>query len=284
MGIEPDRLENADKKSPLTKYIKSGRIYFYRGQFKGKFNATIAKELRKLGAKYNRKQGSYDLLASQLPKELITTIEASEKRFIKSMEKISKKLAEINPDNIVEKLDITKIFDKQIFETNDDIEKKVKSIGVKLKLTPDERKEISEQYNDNMKLYIKEWTESEIKNLRKAVTKNVKSGIRYEEIIKDIQERYGVSKSKAKFLARQETNLLTTELSMQRAKKAGATHYIWRNVIGSSNHPVRASHKALNGKKIAFDNPPVVDQKTGRKAHAGQDFNCRCFQEVIIEF
>lgn len=280
---EDEVLKNSDKKSPLTKYIKTGRIYFYRGQFKGKFNAVISRELRRLGAKYNRKQGSYDILSSRLPDDLLSAINVSENKFKKSMERIAKKLEKISAKKLVKELDLTNIIDKQIFDTNKDFEKQTKAIGVEIKMTDKERAKISKEYNNNMKLYIKEWAEDEIKNLRDVMTKNVNAGIRYEEIAKDIQKRYKVSKSKAQFLARQETNLLTAQMSEQNAKKAGATHYIWRTVVGSPKSPVRPAHKALNGKKIAYDKPPIVSPD-GRRAHAGEDYLCRCFQEAIIEF
>jgi uncharacterized protein with gpF-like domain len=32
----------------------------------------------------------------------------------------------------------------------------------------------------------------------------------------------------------------------------------------------------MNGKIFSFDNPPVVDKKTGRKANHSEDYNCRC--------
>lgn len=36
------------------------------------------------------------------------------------------------------------------------------------------------------------------------------------------------------------------------------------------------SAKALNHKRFRWDNPPVVDEKTGRRCHPGKDYQCRC--------
>ncbi|MDR1706162.1 MAG: hypothetical protein LBS19_15970 [Clostridiales bacterium] len=32
----------------------------------------------------------------------------------------------------------------------------------------------------------------------------------------------------------------------------------------------------LNGKKFSWSDPPVVDGRSGRRCHPGQDYQCRC--------
>ena len=58
------------------------------------------------------------------------------------------------------------------------------------------------------------------------------------------------------------------------------TEYIWRT---SEDERVCESHRALDGTKHRYDHPPVVDRKRGRTANPGNDFQCRCAMESVIE-
>lgn len=286
LGQDPKKvLKNANdgENQILVKAILSGRIYFYRGEFKGGFNASISGALSKLGAVYNRRQRSYRILASELPFEIKDAIDEALVEFEKAVSIIDKRIQSIHAKDVASNIDLEGIYSEQIFLVDKNIEKQLESISISPKFTAEEREEIARVYNKNMELWIQEWVEDEIVTLRGVVEKNVKEGIRYDQIVSGIQKRFGVGKSKAKFLARQETNLLTTEINIQRFKQAGATKYIWRTVVGSPAHPVRPMHKALDGQVISYDNPPIVDA-SGRRAHAGMDFNCRCTQDPIIEF
>ena len=66
---------------------------------------------------------------------------------------------------------------------------------------------------------------------------NLPIGLKNE--IGAIQKSYGVTANKAKFLARQETKLLTTTLKEVRYVDAGVTKYKWKSVTGTAAHPVR---------------------------------------------
>ncbi|MDR8377773.1 phage head morphogenesis protein, partial [Acinetobacter baumannii] len=52
--------------------------------------------------------------------------------------------------------------------------------------------------------------------------------------------------------------------------------YIWRT---SEDGDVRPSHKAMNGKFVAWNSPPTLDNLKG---HAGCLPNCRCYTEPVI--
>ncbi|MFA5380138.1 MAG: minor capsid protein, partial [Dehalococcoidia bacterium] len=81
-------------------------------------------------------------------------------------------------------------------------------------------------------------------------------------------------------LARQETSLFFSKFSMNRASSAGVRRYKWST---SHDGRVRERHKELNGTIHSVDDPPVVDLKTGRRAHPGCDFGCRCAAIWVLE-
>ena len=56
--------------------------------------------------------------------------------------------------------------------------------------------------------------------------------------------------------------------------------YIWR--IAPADVPrTRSGHLALNGKTFRWDDPPVINARTGERGHPGHDRNCRCYAEPV---
>lgn len=92
-------------------------------------------------------------------------------------------------------------------------------------------------------------------------------------IMKDIHKVYGMDKRHARFIARDQMAKLNSELTRMQQEDAGVSQYTWSD---SGDGRVRQRHKELNGKVFRWDNPPIVDKKTGRRCHPGQDYRCRC--------
>lgn len=114
--------------------------------------------------------------------------------------------------------------------------------------------------------------------VHKLTLEGIATGRRAEDIRKDILETGNVTKSRAQLIARTEVARTASGLTMARAKSIGSTHYYWRS---SEDGTVRESHKKMNGKIIAWDDPPEVDP--GYRYHAGMFPNCRCYPEPIID-
>lgn len=281
LKLPEDTIQNAT--SPLIEAIKAGRVKFNRGAFSGKFNAGVSKELKQLGAKWDRKTSTFRLPYGDLDEEIRRAITLSEDRFFRVMKRLDDLLRKWLPEKIADKVKLTDLFSTRIFDVDKQIRKSLKGITVQPELSEKNKKEIAAGYSENMKLYIKDWTADEIKRLRKLVMKQAMSGERIDDLAQKINDRYGVSKRKAEFLARQETALLMAEFKKTRYVEAGSDGYYWTCVKGSPSHPVRPMHKALDGQYIKWSSPPVVNDKGDRK-HAGCDYNCRCTPKVAIKF
>lgn len=100
-------------------------------------------------------------------------------------------------------------------------------------------------------------------------------------IMKEIQQKYDVEKNHARLLARDQIGKLNAAVTKAQQQDAGIEEYIWCTV-GDSR--VRDAHKALNGKRFRWDDPPVVDHKTGRRCHPQQDYQCRCRAKPVFKF
>lgn len=114
------------------------------------------------------------------------------------------------------------------------------------------------------------------------VYEGFRSGLRHEEIAKQIkgfidpknENVKGNIAYRAKFIARDQVTKLNAEVSKSRQTNLGIKRYIWRT---SRDERVRDSHRSKEGKTFSWNDPP---SDTG---HPGEDFNCRCTAEPVIE-
>lgn len=144
---------------------------------------------------------------------------------------------------------------------------------------------------DFYKRATKEWTKTNV-DLIKSIPKNslgdmedivlngVKSGKTVKSVMQDIQHTYGVSRNKARFLARDQMSKLNADIAQFQQTDAGVEEYIWSS---SGDGRVRDRHKELDGKKFKWSDPPIVDKRTGRRAHPGQDYQCRCVALPVFD-
>lgn len=278
--IKPSTIQNAAD-DELISAILSGRLTFSRGKFSGDISAKTSKQLKSLGAVWDRTQGAWKIPKSALPTEVVQAIESSHARFLEKITDLDRKLAKIVPVEIAEKVQVSKYFDAALWKVQKDFVSSVKNITVAPKLTEEQSKKIADEWQNNMKLWVNDFTEKEIKKMRTQVQEKILSGGRYESLVQVIKDSYGVTENKAKFLARQETGLLMSQFKQGRYEEAGVEEYIWKCVAGSPKHPVRPMHKALDGKIFKWSNPPITDEK-GNRNSPGQDFNCRCYAKPIV--
>jgi len=106
------------------------------------------------------------------------------------------------------------------------------------------------------------------------VLNNVRSGMRYEAIIKDLMNDYEITKRRADLIARDQTSKLNSSFNEARQSQLGITKYIWST---SNDERVRDSHVEKEGRTFRWDDPP---EDTG---HPGQDVNCRCVAIAVFE-
>ena len=171
-------------------------------------------------------------------------------------------------------------YEEALSKIDNDFTKTVSDvIGIKVETTATQREIIARDFSNNLKLYIKDFIDEQIPILRQDVEKAVFSGIRARELQDIIISRYGVSQSKAKFLAKQEISLLTSKYKTAKYQEVGLKKYKW----SISNVRTRPDHRALNGKVFSFDDPPITNRETGAKNNPGEDYGCNCVAIPIVE-
>lgn len=110
--------------------------------------------------------------------------------------------------------------------------------------------------------------------IERLVLQEIENGTRVEVLRADIQKQFKVDRSKADLLARDQTSKLNGDLTKLRQVEAGVQDYKWRTV---GDDAVRDNHASKEGVTFKWSDPPA---ETG---HPGQDFQCRCYAEPIIE-
>lgn len=260
-----------------------GHIRYEGNGFAGVFSAEVSKELRRLGAVWSKRGYKWLIRAERLPIDVQAAVSQSDRKEAQLKSKITRILDTLSPATVLEKFDATKFFENTTKHVEQEFQKSVASIAIAPKMSVESKKRISEEYSENLKLYIKEFTNEEILRLRKSVENHVFSGQRYESLATEIQASYGISQRKAQFLARQETSLLSAKIRETRYADVGIDEYIWQAVVGTLAHPTRKMHQALNGTRQRFSDPPVDDPK-GTKHNPGENYNCRCVARPVVKF
>jgi SPP1 gp7 family putative phage head morphogenesis protein len=296
-----DRMDNA-KHTALERALKTGRIQFENGVFRGDMSAAISKEIKAAGGQF--KGGLWRLPSPMLPTNLQLAIAANVRAMAALQKSISAELERMPIEfaTRIKNLDIASLGIVGIKETSMLARKRVaKAITINPSLgkagmerfkagwVKVDDKPIREIFKDRVTGYFKNYGEEEVIILRKKVFKQYMDGATREEMRKLVMGRLRIGETRAKFIARQETALMTVQYQQEQYQSAGIAKYKW---VTAGDHVVRGTrsndsgnHKALNGKIFSWDNPPAAEFfSTGTPCHPGEDFNCRCQAKPIVEW
>lgn len=143
------------------------------------------------------------------------------------------------------------------------------------------RQQIQSWVEENVGLikYLPQETLTEMQNI---VSQGFKTGKSVTSIVWDIRNTYGIKKSSARLLARDQLGKLNSQLTRQQQTDAGVSEYVWST---SKDSRVRDSHKSLDGKTFKWSDPPVVTPpgKPVRRCHPGEDYQCRCVALPVFD-
>lgn len=273
-------LENADVHTEALKSaLLSGRIQYAGGVFSGVFSAQTSVAMRGLGAVFNKRDKTYRLEPAKVP-GWVSAAGAQYTMLAKAANlAVKAKLDEIQK-NLVDTVKKNKVNAAgTISRVEEGFKASAKSLEVLPELNQDSKARLAAEYSDNMELWIKNFTEEMISDLREDVEENAMQGYRFDKLIEKIKNRSYVTVNKARFLARQETALFMSNYRKQRFTEAGLTRYRWST---SRDRRVRDSHRHLDGTIQFYSQPPIVDPHTGRRGNPGTDYNCRCVDLPIV--
>ena len=122
------------------------------------------------------------------------------------------------------------------------------------------------------------------------INKQSTTGERASDISKEIKQFFPErTKANARLIARTETSKTSSALTQARSESIGIDWYVWRS---SEDQRVRSSHAHMDGVVIAYNDPPIPERLDPdfkgntfpQPYHAGNIYNCRCYQSPLISF
>lgn len=272
-----------DAGSALIAALRAGTVTYSDGEFRGQFNAAISRELRELGAEFDRHQKSFRLAHEHLPYYLRGAIAEALSASTEVHVAMLATLQAIAENLPLAPASLSASVFASIFA---DLEKQFRSsvqvaedLEVPMEFTAADRNRMTADLTENLELGIKGFASDRIPVLRKIVEENLAQGGRTDLLAKKLQAEFGFAQRKAEFLADHETGMLVSKYRQFRYEGLGVQEYIWST---SNDERVRPDHKALNGRRFAFTSPPIVDRATGRRGNPGEDYRCRCVAQPIL--
>lgn len=142
-------------------------------------------------------------------------------------------------------------------------------------------RELMEKWIDDNVNLVKTLPQESLGKMREIVMEGYRTGETTTIIVRKLQRAYSIDRRHAQLLARDQIAKLNSNIAQRQQRDAGVEEYIWST---SEDARVRESHRRLNGKRIRWDDPPVVDERTGRRCHPGEDYECRCVALAVFDF
>lgn len=137
---------------------------------------------------------------------------------------------------------------------------------------------------------IKSIPEQYLDKIRNIIMNDTVKGRSAKSMIEQIQEVGSVTRNRAKLIARDQSNKINGDLTRERQQASGIRAFRWRTV---GDDAVRESHKKRSGKVYAWspadvgkrlaDGTVLLDPTVDDIGFPGEDIQCRCIAEPIIE-
>jgi SPP1 gp7 family putative phage head morphogenesis protein len=162
--------------------------------------------------------------------------------------------------------------EKAAKKTEEHSKKEFRRLGIDVRKEPMMTPLIDGWRKDNVAL-IKNMHEEQVDKVEKILDEGW--GRHPKSLAKDIEDRIGVSKSRAELIARDQVLTLHAKITRHRHKAAGIKSYIWTT---SQDERVRPEHAELEGEEFSWDEGG--DEEEG---HPGEAVNCRCVAFPVLE-
>lgn len=118
-------------------------------------------------------------------------------------------------------------------------------------------------------------------DLEKYLTSEVADGARFEELAATLEDRYDITASRARLIARDQIGKFNGDLNRVRQQDLGISKFVWRTmgderVRDDATAGPGEGHVERNGKEFTWDDPPEGETP-------GEPVCCRCYAEPAIQ-
>lgn len=134
---------------------------------------------------------------------------------------------------------------------------------------------------ENVQL-IKTIPEKYLSDVQGAVMRSITTGRGLADLVPFLKKHKNITIKRARLIAHDQTRKAFTNINRVRMERMGIKKFEWLHSAGGQ-HP-RPLHQRMSGKIYSFDDPPVIDERTGEKGYPGQLINCRCVMIPVVTF
>lgn len=261
--------------------IKSGTLYYQNGAFyskTGRFSNRIALELEKIGARYSKYGRCYRIAKDKLPQQINWIIETTNAKVFSDVVAIKKTLDDFLGilGEALKGLKLQDVAESMILDIEKRANENMRNNKIEViqpKMSDFIAKQFSEDYTDTIRFDIKDKLPEQIIKMREAVGQMAIRGESRLTIQRYIENNFVKDQKRAKFLARNESSIAVTEYLKAKYQENGSEEFKW---IANLDERVRDDHRKLHGTVHRYDNPPIIDERTGTRGMPGEFYNCRC--------
>lgn len=129
---------------------------------------------------------------------------------------------------------------------------------------------------------IKSIPQQYLQRVEGAVMRSITSGNGLQDLVPALQQYEGQTHRRARNIALDQTRKTYNAINRGRMEAIGIKKFQWHH-SGGGAHP-REDHIEKDGRIYRFDDPPVIDPRTGERGIPGQAINCRCTMSPVFDF
>jgi len=268
---------STDKPTSVAAALAAGTLAYSAdtGRFYGTLNAEVSKELRAMGATYSSK-GFY-LPSWKIPLALKSPIHLADERnkgehaaAIALLSLIARNAVRVPSTGIQEELDplLGELRSRLDGETS-------RTLPENLPLPSWAN---SPQVTADLLRLAEEDVTAELVFLATTLADKLEESDRIDTLHKLIEVQEEQARRAAKTLAERQAALFIAKYRQDIYTSIGLPTYVWNT---QKDARVRHDHSLLENTTQSWDSPPIVDSRTGFRAHPGQSSNCRCYPTPV---
>lgn len=126
-----------------------------------------------------------------------------------------------------------------------------------------------------------------IPDVQQDVMRSITTGNGLQDLIPALEKRNVDVKNWAENVAKDQTRKAYATANRVRMQQAGVRKFKWIHSGGGNQprtlHMRHVSAGGLNGGIFSFDEPPIIDERTGERGFPGQLPYCGCTMSPVIE-
>lgn len=147
---------------------------------------------------------------------------------------------------------------------------------VPFKMTSDMNNALHATITENVNL-IRSISQQYLTQVETLVMQSVSRGRDLGTLTRELQQRYGVTKRRAAFIALDQNNKATSVMQSARQRALGIRRGRWRH--SHAGKEPRQSHVKADGKEFDLDKGMFLD---GKWVMPGEEIGCRCTWEAVL--